>query len=390
MPCAAQKEGSAIGTLEEFKQGISHEVMPNLAARDPHEDHGPMNNKHAPGLGADIRHLAEAIMPARKIVLTTHRNPDGDGLGAELAMREGLMVLGKSVTVLNDSVTPSEYRFLDRYGVLQHYSPPRHKAQIESADMIIILDAGAPERTGAMQAPLRRFGGTTAVIDHHLGPRWGNYSVVAPMACSTTALVHALLMEFHTPLSRTLAESLYVGILVDTLGFRNANTSEECLKLAAELVGAGADPAQLWQRVFGERALGQLRLEGDFLSSLQTSLGGKLVWDVVDRSMMVSHQQDESAIEGFVERALDIRGAQLAVLFVEESEQETRVSFRSREPIAVDGLAQSLGGGGHRLAAGAVVHGSVARVTGSVLKQARGLLRADIVKAPSLQERELS
>jgi phosphoesterase RecJ-like protein len=186
------------------------------------------------------------------------------------------------------------------------------------------------------------------------------------------------LREFSTPVSKTLAEALYVGILVDTMAFRNANTNSDCLGLAARLVEAGADPAELWQKIFGQRPVGRLKLEGEFLSSLRTSLGGRLVWGVVDDQMLKRHRLEESAIEGFVERALDARGAEMAILFLEESPATTRISFRSREPVAVDGLARELGGGGHRLAAGAILDGAPSQVVPSVLQRAKAFLMSGI------------
>jgi phosphoesterase RecJ-like protein len=289
-------------------------------------------------------------------------------------MREALLQLGKSVEVLNDSPLPSEYRFLDRYNVLKTFHPLDHGDFVRSADLVILLDAATTERTGQVGEAIRERSGKTGVIDHHAGPAWGDFDIVDPSACSTTFLVYGLLSEFHTQLSRTLAESLYVGILADTMGFRNANTSSECLALAAELVAAGANPNHLWRKVFGERFIGRLHLEGAFLSSLRSECDGRLAWGIVDLGTMQAEQQDESALEGFIGRAMELRGVHVAVLFVQVSPTQTRVSLRSREPIAVDGLARQLGGGGHREAAGAVVSDSLEATTRLVLGLAAALL----------------
>jgi phosphoesterase RecJ-like protein len=323
-----------------------------------------------------VRLLVEAIHSSERLVLTTHQNPDGDGIGAELALHTGLMQLGKSATILNDDVTPDEYGFLDRYGVIRTYSPAQHERVIQSADMAILLDADEPGRTGRLESPLLAFAGATAVVDHHRNGNWGDLRIVDAEACSTTALVRLLLEKLSIGLSRTIAEALYVGVLVDTLSFRNANTDSACLALAAELVAAGADPSDLWQQVFGQRPFGRLKLEGEFLDSLHASSGGRIIWGHVDAAMLQRHGQPESAIEGFVERELDVRGAEMAILFVEESRNRTRVSFRSREPLAVDELARELGGGGHRLASGTILEGELNEVVPVVLRHARKLLKA--------------
>ncbi len=324
----------------------------------------------APGLDT----LAAAIATRQRFVLTTHVQPDGDGLGSEIALWDGLQELGKSAVVLNDEPTPGEYAFLDGRGVLQRYSRRRHAQTLAEADMVILLDAGSPSRVGRLGDDLRRFGGTTAVIDHHVGVAWGEVRMVDPASCSTTTLVYPLLKRLGVQFSARIAEALYVGILTDTRGFRNANTTPDCLLAAGELAGLGADPHNAWRSLFARWPVGRLRLEGEFLASLRTSLGGRLVWSVIDRRLLTSHRQRESAVDGFVERALDARDAEMAVLFVEKTALTTRVSFRSREPVAVDALARSLGGGGHRLAAGTVLEGERSRVVRFVLRRAKELL----------------
>ena len=197
----------------------------------------------APGLDT----LAAAIATRQRFVLTTHVQPDGDGLGSEIALWDGLQELGKSAVVLNDEPTPGEYAFLDGRGVLQRYSRRRHAQTLAEADMVILLDAGSPSRVGRLGDDLRRFGGTTAVIDHHVGVAWGEVRMVDPASCSTTTLVYPLLKRLGVQFSARIAEALYVGILTDTRGFRNANTTPDCLLAAGELAGLGADPHNAWR-----------------------------------------------------------------------------------------------------------------------------------------------
>jgi phosphoesterase RecJ-like protein len=126
--------------------------------------------------------------------------------------------------------------------------------------------------------------------------------------------------------------------------------------------------------VFGERSIGRLRLEGAFLSSLKTQCDGRLIWGSVNLAMMQALGEDQSAIEGFVERSMELQGSEIAVLFVEELPDQTRISLRSREPIAVDGLARHLGGGGHKLASGVVVKKPLAEAVQDILQRLQKLL----------------
>jgi len=323
---------------------------------------------------AEVSALAEKISSLQRFVLTTHMNPDGDGLGAEVALAAAFQQLGKSVAVLNDEATPAEYRFLDPEGALKRYSPRRHGALLRDADMVVLMDAGSPSRTGRLGGELAGFRGMTAVIDHHAAVSWGELRLVDPTACSTTTLTLSLLKQLGVDLTPAMACALYAGVLVDTLSFRNANTTPDCLRTAAELVDLGADVVGVWRSFFADWPIGRARLQGDFLASLRASRDGRLVWSVVTREQLRRRSQTESAVEGFVERALDTRGAELAILFLEETEGTTRVSFRSKEPISVDGLARSLGGGGHRLAAGAILRGPPSQVVPDVLGLAKRLL----------------
>jgi phosphoesterase RecJ-like protein len=171
-----------------------------------------------------------------------------------------------------------------------------------------------------------------------------------------------------------MAEALYCGIVADTQGFRTAHTTPEAHRRAAALLAAGASAVRVHEALFATWPVARLRLLGQFLAGLHTAAGGQLVWGVVGRSMLRRHRQPAASVEGFVEQALTVAGAVLAVLCLEEVDG-VRVSLRSRGGVRVDGLARRLGGGGHPQAAGARMAGPVAAAVGRVLREARATLR---------------
>ncbi len=318
--------------------------------------------------------LVELIQKHRRFLLTTHRDPDGDGLGAEAALAAGLQQLGKTVVVLNDEATPAQYEFLDREGLFQRYQPSRHRELVTTSEVAVLLDAGRLERMGAPGRGLAKFKGRTVVLDHHPGGGWADIEVVEPEACSTTELVYLLLGRLGLEVTASMANALLTGVLVDTDGFRNLNATPRAHRLAARLIELGADAQRVREAVFASWPLARFRLQADFFRSLHTGHRGRLVWGVVSRQALKRWRQTPAAVEGFVEYSLAVRGAELSVLFLEEAEGVVRVSFRSRGEVRVDGLARDFGGGGHQKAAGARVEGPLPAVRRRVLTEVAKLL----------------
>lgn len=317
--------------------------------------------------------LARVFGEHQRFLLTTHEDPDGDGLGAEAALAAALERLGKTVTVFNNDTTPAQYGFLDQGGLFQRYQPGKHRAVVAQSEVVILLDAARPDRTGRLASALAAFGGRTAAIDHHPGGGWAEIEILEPDACSTTELTCLVLDCLGLELSVRLSEALYTGVLVDTNGF-TLNISPRAHRLAARLLDAGADAARVQEAVFASWPLGRLRLRGEFLNSLRTRHRGQLVWGAVSRETMRRFRQPSDAVEGLVEEALTVRGAKLAILFLEEPHSRTRISLRSRGDIRVDVLAHALGGGGHPQAAGARVRMALSAVIHEVLAKASTIL----------------
>jgi phosphoesterase RecJ-like protein len=309
-----------------------------------------------------------------RFVLTTHRDPDGDGLGAEAALARALRRMGKRVSVVNDGRLPEQYAFLGSQRLFQRYRPSEHNRLIEAADAVIVVDAGTPARTGRLAKALSDFEGARIVIDHHPGGGWGSIEVIDEDAVSTTQLVACLLDMLDVDVTPAMADALYAGILADTNGFSNTNTSAVALRTAATLVERGARPSNVFQGMFASWPVDRLRLQGDVLARLQTAEHGRIVWGTVRRDSLRRFRQPTSATEGFVELALATRGTELAIHFIEEPRDFVRLSIRSRAPVRADQIAKAFEGGGHALAAGARVRGSLESVRRRVLPVARAAL----------------
>jgi phosphoesterase RecJ-like protein len=322
----------------------------------------------------DYQRVAALLAGARHVVLTTHRDPDGDGLGAEAALAAALAELDVSVRVINDGPVPPQYQFLVGSAAFETYDAATHDDAIARAGAVVLLDAARPERTGRLAQALTTYTGSTIAIDHHPTGGWAQVELIDPAACAMTELVHELLLRLPVQLTPAMAEALYTGLVADTQGFRTAHTTPAAHRRAAMLLEAGASLARVHEALFAAWPLGRQRLLGAFLGGLRTAARGRLVWGAIDQATLARFHQTPAATEGFVDEALAVAGADLAIFSLEEADA-IRVSFRSRHGVRVDGLARDLGGGGHAQAAGTRLPGPLSTAVRHVLRAARVQLR---------------
>ena len=225
---------------------------------------------------AELDLAAESLRHSQAVILTTHRDADGDGLGAEAALSLALGEMGKDVAVLNDEATPAHYRFLDDGLLFQTYRPRKHDRLIHSANAVVLLDAGDSDRVGRIGAALDRTTGKNIVIDHHPPRGWAYLEAVDTEACATTELVLRLFDKLRLIITPRMADALYTGVVADTDGFRNANTTERAHALATRLISLGARPERVSQAL-ATLSLRRLKLEADFLADVHSAVGNRLI-----------------------------------------------------------------------------------------------------------------
>ncbi len=318
----------------------------------------------------EMEQALAAVRDARGIVLITHCNPDGDGIGSQLALWHALRGAGRRVFMHNHDGVPRIYRFLpgaDAIGAGAAFDE-------DGVDLIISLDAGAKSRLGMPEAFFA--GRRLLVIDHHASNnRFGDINLVDTGACSTGAMTLALIERLGLPLAPEIATAIYVTVLTDTGGFRNAATSAEALELAARLVRAGAQPWPIACAVYESRSMAAFGLLRACLTTLQLRDGGRSAWLHVDSDMYHDTGGDEQDTEGFIEYARALEGVEIAVFLRPDSHhQGWKVTFRGKQGVDVGALAVSLGGGGHRHAAGCTLKGDLDSVRNRVAEAVRALL----------------
>ncbi len=329
----------------------------------------------APDQIAAARSLAAALVPGQRVCLTTHVNPDGDGLGSEAGLAHLLRDRGIDAVITNPTATPPRFRFLfeDLPGVDRTGEAIR---ELRRADTIVVLDISDLGRLGMLGDTVRTRGVPVACVDHHVsegvlpdGPRY-----VDAGAAATGELIFEIAVANGWTLTEEAARGLYVAILTDTGGFRFSNTRPRTLRVAAELLEAGVDPEQIYLEVYARAPEGRPRLFAEALQTLVVEPDLGLAWVTVPPGAIERLGVSSDDLEGVVEFPRSIEGVRLALLFREVSQGRVKVSLRSVGDVDVAAFANGFGGGGHTKAAGLALVGSLAEVQATVLSAARAYL----------------
>jgi phosphoesterase RecJ-like protein len=313
--------------------------------------------------GADLAAVVAAIRDRSRFLVTTHENPDGDALGSLLATHLALRSLGKdSVMFLaGPAPLPGEYRFL----AFEELARTRPADAAERT--LLAVDCANESRLGADAAVLHQSPFTVNIDHHHDNSRFGDVNLVDADASSTGEVLRGVFAELGVELTPELAEPLYVALVTDTGRFQYANTTPKALRLAAELVEAGADVHKVFQDVYENVQFAKLKLLARALERAKVYEGGGLVISYLLRDDFAQVGAVEPYSEGIIDFLRAVEGAELAALIREPPRDEgptRRVSLRaSVEDVDVSAIARSFGGGGHKQAAGFSTGATVEEIT---------------------------
>ena len=319
-------------------------------------------------MAGERRAFHDFVAAHRKFLLTTHVNPDGDGLGSEVAVALWLRGLGKSAHALNDSLVPAAYLFLTRETTLEAFEPELAERRLAECDAVIVLDTSNRQRVGRVAPLLDRFPLAVAVVDHHVSHAgFGQVNVIEPEASSTGEIVYDLIRESGAALTPSIAEALYVALMTDTGSFRYSNTDSHAHRMAAELLGHGLDPQRIHAQVHAHASAGRLRFFGEVLSGLELVDDGRLAVMEASPEQFQRHGLTGADTEGLVDMPRNIAGVDVVALFSEVEPGKVKVSLRSTGRIAIDAVCSRLGGGGHPHAAGVLLRGTRAEARARIL-----------------------
>lgn len=309
-------------------------------------------------MSLDWSPLVSLIHRSTKFLLTMHMRPDPDCIGSALALADVLEGMGKSVRLAIAGVWPPRYDFLDPTRRIKCLQLPG--TEFQDVDAAIVLDTGTWNQLGEIGGVLKSLDCAKVVIDHHVSQDdLGATRFVDTGAEATGRLVFELSEALRRPVSTTAANLLFAAVATDTGWFRHRNTTAATYELAGKLTAAGAEPTRLYEQLYEQSTLPRLKLQGLALSRMQVVHEGRTAYCEVHRGDYAATGAIPSDTEELVNAPRSISGVQVAMVFMEQPAGGVKISFRSREPIDVSKIAESFDGGGHRLAAGAIVHGSL-------------------------------
>lgn len=319
------------------------------------------------------REIKRLINNYHSFVITTHANPDGDGLGAAAAMVELLLQMGKRVQFVCDSPISDKFRFLDFHSLFSTYNP----LLPPEADMLIVLDTHRKERIGRLaQLSFKAI----CCIDHHeVTEPFTPYNAIDSKACSVGAMVYTLIKEFGHDLNFESATGIYCSIICDTGRFSYSSTNRKAHKIADECMKLGVDPDQMYGRLYQHVPLSQVRLFAQALQKMET------YYD--DRILIQELRQEDCHLDGINPEDLEhldldyihefnkwIKEVECFALLRELPDGLIRVSMRSKSNLDIGKILRKLGGGGHNKAAGATMKGPISDVKAKILNLLKGEL----------------
>jgi phosphoesterase RecJ-like protein len=312
---------------------------------------------------SDLQAVADALRSHDRFLLVTHENPDGDALGSLLATKLALDSLGKDseMYLYGDAPLPREYAFMRLDGL-------RREPPVDGRDRVLVaLDCANESRLGPDTTLLERAPLTLDIDHHHDNSRFGDLNLVIGDASSTGEVLRDVFAELGVELTPEIAEALYIAVVTDTGRFQYTNTTPKALRLAAELVEAGADVHRVFQGVYESVEFAKLKLLARALERAQVYEGGRLVVSYLLRSDFTDLNVAEAYSEGIIDYLRAVDGAEMAALIREPPRREgpaRRVSLRaSNDELDVSAIARKSNGGGHRQAAGFSSDASVEEIT---------------------------
>lgn len=327
-----------------------------------------MTNTLDAAVGDVTTDIAALLDRSDTIGCLAHKDADADSLGSMLGFAIAMRAMGRRVHPMAPAPVPPQLSFLPGFDMLEE--------RVDDLDCLFTFDCATLGRFGDKRDVVERMHDVVVNIDHHASSeRFGSINLVDPDASATGQVVYRLLQRLGAPVTPEVATNLYAALFTDTGGFRHENTTEAALRLGADLVARGADPAFVALKAYKSRSVSRMRLEALAIARLQTEVEGRLIWSAVTQDMLrdAGTTMDES--EGVIDQLQSIDTMEIAILFKEQAADLTKISVRTRHPYDATDVCVPFGGGGHHRAAGAELALPLAAAREAVLPVARDLLQ---------------
>ena len=302
-----------------------------------------------------LREMAERLQQLKSATIFCHMRPDGDTLGAAMGLSRMLEAAGARCTVVCESKIPEKYFFLEGMDKIG-------RVPDASAEAYIAVDASDTHRLGTLCEAFERAKKPKFNIDHHISnTRYGDYCFVEERA-ATCEIMTELSEYFREPLTPLAANDLMLGLSSDTGNFAHKNVTESTFRAAAKLMACGGDVHTIQYNMFKKQSRERALLFGRTMAHIRYFSEGKIAFISVTRAQLRECGATSDATEGFIDFPLSVDGVEVAVCLLETADERFKVSLRSKGAADVNAIASVYGGGGHVLASGCMLSGSLEEV----------------------------
>lgn len=327
------------------------------------------------------RDIKKIIFDNHNFLITTHVNPDGDGLGAACAFVELLKLMGKNARVITDAPVQQKFHFLDFYNLFEVFDPLK---DYSDAQVLVVLDTHTKDRIGSIAQLIDRFNILSICIDHHEPlATFTPYTHIDPKACSAGAMVYNLFKECGFELNCRAAIGVYAAVLWDTGRFSYSSTNRKAHKIADECIKLGVDPDEMYSHLFQHVSLAEMKMFAKALQHMETHLDNKVIiqqilYEDYHNVNGVDLDIEHIDLEYFNDFNKMIEDVECIVLLRELPDGQVRVSLRSTSELDVNPVVRVLGGGGHSKAAGVTCTGALKDIKAQIIELLKGCLQSSL------------
>ncbi len=325
---------------------------------------------------AVVKEIAETLSNSKNILMTIHESPDGDAVGSLLALYNILKLMKKDVVMYAPNVVPMRHRFLKGWEAI---STDTKVFEGRTFDVLLMLDCGTRDRSGEAISSFKGYK-KLVNIDHHISNKeFGDLNLIDAHSSCTGEEVFHVIKELLTTnslgvLPVEVATALLTALYDDTGGMRYSSTTSTTLNVAAELVASGANCSYVSENLFFNISREKMELTSHVLSTLTFEAEGKIAYVVMRKKDLENTGAISEDSEGLIDLPRSIYGVEVAFFIKEVSDNKFKFSFRSRGKVDVNKFCSNFGGGGHRVASGCTINGTLEQVTSTIVSELKKLV----------------
>lgn len=315
-----------------------------------------------------LNKICQAIKKYDNFLITVHTNPEGDAIGAQLGFYNLIKKLGKNGIIINEDKLPYGYDFLPGTKLIRKLDK---KSKYINFDCFVALDCADLKRTGDVYK-LNKNNKPILNIDHHISNRFfGNLNWVDAHASSCSEMVYKIFKKLRLPIDKEAALALYTGIMTDTGSFRYSNTSSFTFKVAAELLKSGINVASVYRATYENIPSTDVKLLLKLLPRIKFYSQGRIAVFILNRNLFGAKKPSMDLGDLALSFGRSIKRVEVVLLFKENlgKKNEVRVNLRSQGKVDVNKIAASVGGGGHKTAAGCTLSGKINEISKNIISK---------------------